>query len=628
MKKLIAVILTTLITITAVAQGKTEFDVRDLVMTRTADSYIFQVIVKFNNPYYHRVLLQVPEFEKPKSEKEEFVENILRRAYNMEKAIDIEIGQRFLAKLSKELDVEVKHLRTMSLDNDLIQITSTKPIEMVMEELKNLEDIKKAQLNRAFKVKKFETTNVNGATWDGTYYNDTFYSSQSYFGSFAENKANSNFEIFKQNLENNLGRSLRIGIVDSGSSNHEDVRVDGGYSFLSSTAINGEIVYLDRNEDHVDGTVNPDTGVLSVSGHGTAVASTIAAYTDNGLGLTGALNSENLEMIHAKVCGLTGCNYNDTVDAIIWLSGGEVPGIPNIETPVDIINLSLGGGSPAGCGDFYQEAINFAVEQGVIVVIAAGNENTNAEKKSPAACKNAITVAAVDHTKQDRSSFSNYGNATVDFAVAGSNIIVAEPNYDDPTELSSEYSSANGTSFASPLAAAIVGGLKMKYPDLTHIQIERILEANSNEIDFTISGNVSECKTLGCGAGTVDAYASLMSIENLLAVNQSKVKHVYEDSTDTRYLEEMNNLIPICELYKSQFGSIGAQIEGIEYNLYTYSGDGEITENNATLFSTISDPIFVINSPDRIAYQSCQGGNCSELFEMSKTSTNVPNICL
>jgi hypothetical protein len=628
MKKLIAVILTTLITITAVAKGKTEFDVRDLVMTRTADSYIFQVIVKFDNPYYHKVLLLVPEFEKPKSEKEEFGENILRRAYNMEKAIDVESGQRFLAKLSNELDVEVKHLRTMSLGNDLIQITSTKPIEKVMEELKNLEEIKKAQLNRAFPVKKFETTTVSGATWDGTYYNDPMYNFQSYFGSFTENKANSNFEIFKQNLENNLGRSLRIGIVDSGSSNHEDVRVDGGYNFVSyNVGMDGDIVSADRNEDHVDGTTNPNTGVILVSGHGTQVASTIAAYTDNGLGLTGALNSEDLEIIHAKVCSISGCGTNDMVDAIIWLSGGEVPGIPNIETPVDIINLSLGV-TASGCEEFVQESINYAVEQGVIVVVAAGNDNHNAEKESPAACKNAITVAAVDPSKQDRSSFSNYGNATVDFAVAGSNIVVAEPNYDDPTELSSEYSSAIGTSFATPLAAAIVGGLKMKYPDLTYIQIERILEANSNEIDFTISGNVSECKTLGCGAGTVDAYASLMSIENLLAVNQSKVKHVYEDSTDTRYLEEMNNLIPICELYKSQFGSIGAQIEGIEYNLYTYSGDGEITENNATLFSTISDPIFVINSPDRIAYQSCQGGNCSELFEMSKTSTNVPNICL
>lgn len=627
MKKLIAVILTTLITITAVAQGKTEFDVRDLVMTRTADSYIFQVIVKFNNPYYHRALLQVPEFEKPKSEKEEFVENILRRAYNMEKAIDIESGQRFLAKLSKKLDVEVKHLRTMSLDNDLIQITSTKPIEMVMEELRNLEDIKKAQLNRAFRVKKSETTNVSGATWDGTYYNDPMYNYQSYFGSFAENKANSNFEIFKQNLENNLGRSLRIGIVDSGSSNHEDVRVDGGYSFVSSTAINGEIVYLDRNEDHVDGTVNPDTGVVQVFGHGTAVASTIAAYTDNGLGFAGALNSEDLEMIHAKVCTISGCPTNDTVDAIIWLSGGEVPGIPNIETLVDIINLSLGGGSPVGCGEFYQEAINFAVEQGVIVVVAAGNENTNAEKVSPAACKNAITVAAVDPTKQDRSSFSNYGNATVDFAVAGSNIIVAEPNYDDPTELSSEYSSGNGTSFATPLAAAIVGGLKMKYPDLTYIQIERILEANSNEIDFTISGNVSECKTLGCGAGTVDAYASLMSIENLFTLNQSKVNHVYESNNDNRYLEEMNNLIPLCELYKSQFGSIGAPIDGIEYNLYTYNGSGDFTENNGTLLSTVADPIFVIDSGDRIAYQACQNGSCGDVFEMSKESTTAPSYC-
>ncbi len=626
MKKLIIATFTAMIALTSIAQTTTDFDARDIIMEKKEQGLVFQVIVKFTNPTHHKQFKRVPEYEKELTGEETNWEMFKREEYQRHRYYNEMWSSQFFERLNEDLGVEIKHLRSMSLGNDLLEITTQKSLDETMEALSAHYEISKAALNGAVKVKKSFTMSANGATWDGNYYNDPLYSTQNYFGSQEENAANGNFEAFKQNLENNLGRKLRIGIADSGSSNHEDLSDSGGYSFITSDTFESGFVDLERKADYIDNNIDPSTGINYVNGHGTAVASTIAAHTDNGLGMTGLLNSEDLEIFHAKVCGNIGCPDSDTIDAIVWLSGGEVAGVPDIDSPVDIINLSLGGYNPAGCTGFYQEAMDFAIEQGVVVVVAAGNDNTNASGVSPAGCKGTITVASLDNLKGDRSDFSNYGNATVDVAVAGSNITALKPDMTDANNLSSDYHVVSGTSFAAPLVSAVVGGLKMKYPDLTPIQIERILEANSNKIDADINGIVSECLELGCGAGSTDAYAALKSIENLFTVNRSQVNHVYEGNTDTRYLDGMNNIVPICELYKSQFGSIGAPFDGIEYNVYTYSGTGDITEANATLINTVNDPVVVINSPDRLAYQACQNGSCGEVFEMEK-DTSKPAYC-
>ncbi|WP_131811819.1 S8 family peptidase [Paraglaciecola hydrolytica] len=625
MKKLFIVFITVLITALSVsAKDNGELDLRNVLMKRVDDSNVFQVIVKFTNPHHHKILINIPEYKSTGDEGE--FDNLMEQAYNIEKNIYEDAAYNLIEKLENNLGAKIRHLRTMSLGNDLIEITTTKSVNDFMKEFKALQEVKKAQVNEAFNVKKSETTSVVSANWSGTFFNDPWYNSQSYFGSFDENKANSNFELFKQNIENKLGRKVRIAIIDSGSSNHEDLPVDGGYSFVSFVPnLQGEPVTVDRVADHTDGNIDPDTGEFKMMEHGTAVASVIGAYTDNGLGMTGALNSDDISLIFAKVCHYKGCGQNDIYDGIVWAAGGEVAGIPNIDQKVDIINVSLGGGNSAGCSEFYQEVIDFAVEQGIVVVVAAGNERMEAENISPANCKNTITVGSVAPHTEDKSDFSNYGSA-VDITAAGTGIVVAVPN-EDPTQLSSEYKATNGTSFATPLVASIAAGLKMKYPELTPLQIERILEANSYDILLNKKGLPSDCKILGCGKGTVDALASLMAIDNLFRVNASQVAHVYENNTDTRYLEEMDKLIPVCNLYQAEFGSIGTQIVGIEYNIYSYKGEGEITASNATFIKTVDDPIYVVNSADRIAYQACQNGSCGNVIEMTKETAYKPQYC-
>ena len=124
-----------------------------------------------------------------------------------------------------------------------------------------------------------------------------------------------------------------------------------------------------------------------------------------------------------------------------------------------VANLSLGGGYDAALND----AVERAVAAGITVVVAAGNESTDACSKSPASAPSAITVGSTTSTDA-RSSFSNIG-ACVDIFAPGSSIISTGILGPTSTTLMS------GTSMAAPhvagVAALIVGNL----PSLTPSQV-------------------------------------------------------------------------------------------------------------------------------------------------------------
>src|SRR5690606_12833786 len=85
--------------------------------------------------------------------------------------------------------------------------------------------------------------------------------------------------------------------------------------------------------------------------------------------------------------------------------------------PAKVINLSLGGSGT--CDPTMQAASNFAVAQGAVVVVAAGNSslNMNNSPVTPATCQNVITVGA-SNSARALSWFSNYGNA-IDIVAPG-----------------------------------------------------------------------------------------------------------------------------------------------------------------------------------------------------------------
>jgi serine protease len=186
--------------------------------------------------------------------------------------------------------------------------------------------------------------------------------------------------------------SQRIGIVDTGTlRNHVDLAGKDvtGYDFISSTNAGGDGNGRDSDyQDEGDGA-DCGNGARDDSWHGSHVAGTVLASTDNGRGVAGL--NWNAGLVTARAMGKCGGSLSDIMDGAAWLAGANVDGVPSVgDDKVSVMNLSLGGAD--ACSSYEQDIINWIAGQGTVFVAAAGNDG--GAVGSPANCSNVITVAA------------------------------------------------------------------------------------------------------------------------------------------------------------------------------------------------------------------------------------------
>jgi serine protease len=269
------------------------------------------------------------------------------------------------------------------------------------------------------------------------------------------------------------GRSTqRIGIVDTGLLRaHEDVgaRAVRGFDFISSAsqANDGNGRDADFN-DAGDGC----NGAPS-SFHGTHVAGTVGAVTNNGRGVPGL--NWHAGLVIARVLGRCGGSSVDIMEGAAWLAGAAINGVPPIGADkVSVMNLSLGG--PRSCSSFEQRVIDFIDQQGVIVVAAAGNDG--GAVNAPASCNKVVTVAAFGP-----------GGARASYSSFGSQVEVVAPGGDQRFgqgagvlsargPQAGSYAFQQGTSMAAPHVAGAVSLLQAINPSLSRSAIVSALQAS------------------------------------------------------------------------------------------------------------------------------------------------------
>ena len=110
------------------------------------------------------------------------------------------------------------------------------------------------------------------------------------------------------------------------------------------------------------------------SWHGTHVAGTIGAATDNGKGVAGV--NWRAGIVPVRALGRCGGYTSDIIDGMLWAAGFDVPGVPLNRNPARVLNLSIGG--RGACLDSEQQAIDRIVQAGTVIVVAAGNSNEDA----------------------------------------------------------------------------------------------------------------------------------------------------------------------------------------------------------------------------------------------------------
>lgn len=289
--------------------------------------------------------------------------------------------------------------------------------------------------------------------------------------------------------DRSLGAGVRVAVIDTGYRPHADLAANivGGYDFIADTATAN-----DGNGRDADARDPGDWCSSSSSWHGTHVAGTIAAVTNNGLGVAGVAPSARI--VPVRVLGRCGGYISDVAAGVVWASGGTVSGIPANAYPARVLNLSLGGSG--ACGTTMQNAINSARSRSAMLVIAAGNSNINASNASPANCAGVITVGATTRTGA-RASFSNYGSV-VDVAAPGAGIL-STLNAGSTVPGADSYASYDGTSMATPHVAGVAALMLAKNAALTPDQVESMLKSSARAFP------VSPGTTTTIGTGIVDA---------------------------------------------------------------------------------------------------------------------------
>ncbi|PPT75246.1 peptidase S8 [Xanthomonas arboricola pv. populi] len=326
--------------------------------------------------------------------------------------------------------------------------------------------------------------------------NDTRLSEQWAFGT-----TNAGLNI-RPAWDKSTGANVVVAVIDTGITTHADLNANilPGYDFISdaTTARDGngrDSNPADEGDWYAANECGTGIPAATSSWHGTHVAGTVAAVTNNTTGVAGT--AYNAKVVPVRVLGKCGGSLSDIADAIVWSSGGSVSGVPANANPAEVINMSLGGGG--ACSTTMQNAISGAVSRGTTVVVAAGNDSANVSGSLPANCANVIAVAATTSTGA-KASYSNFGTG-IDVSAPGS-AILSTLNSGTTTPGSASYASYSGTSMAAPHVAGVVALVQSAAPSaLTPAAVETLLKNTARALPGACSG--------GCGAGIVNADAAV-----------------------------------------------------------------------------------------------------------------------
>lgn len=403
---------------------------------------------------------------------------------------------RELARVSAEIGRPFAAVRTLATGAELVEVGG-KPLEgreirVAMEAFARSPDVAYIEPDSTMRLLQFTP-------------NDTRYNEQWHYQNVTAGMRLPNAWTI------GTGSGITVAVLDTGRTPHPDL--DGntvaGYDFVSSATNARDGNGRDSNpNDEGDWITANQCGyshpAQNSSWHGTHVAGTVAAVTNNGTGVAGVAFGARIQ--HVRVLAACGGSLSDIADAIVWAAGGTVSGVPSNATPARVINMSLGGGG--SCGTTYQSAIDAAVSRGAVVVVAAGNENQNASNSRPANCNNVVTVAASDRNG-NRAYYSNYGTV-VDVTAPGGDTrtaghgVLSTLNTGTTTQGSPSYAFYQGTSMATPHVAGLAAMMLSRNPALTPAQVETLLKNNARPLPGTCSG--------GCGAGLVDATATMQAV--------------------------------------------------------------------------------------------------------------------
>ncbi|MEW6517753.1 MAG: S8 family serine peptidase [candidate division FCPU426 bacterium] len=337
------------------------------------------------------------------------------------------------------------------------------------------------------------------------------------------------------------GRTVVIAILDSGIAlQHED---------LISRLVPGRDFY-DVGGDASD-----------IQGHGTHVAGIAAAATGNSLGVAGTASHAGIRLMPVKVLGgpagtIPSGNDYDIAQAIIWAA----------DQGTKVLNLSLGG---TASGQVMEEAVQYAVQRGCLVVASGGNNDTGDPTYNPvvypAAYPEVVAVAACDSTGA-RAGYSIYHDY-IDLAAPGGNPgadagKILSTFYDAPDA----YAYAYGTSMSAPVVSGCAAMLWMQDPNRTSAEVLNLLITTADKTGSLAADADGWNPELGWGR--VNLYRALTRQYTFKAAGGSRPSYNYPNPFRPARGEQTYIVIPEAATGQTAsvriFDSLGTLVRTLE----------------------------------------------------------------
>jgi len=242
------------------------------------------------------------------------------------------------------------------------------------------------------------------------------------------------------------------------------LKLDGKYKFGDSAGA-GVVAYIIDSGIYIQhpkfagravwGTNTVDSSNADDNGHGTHCAGTVLADT---YGLARGAIAVAVKVLNAQGSG----SYAAIISGIQWAVNDH----KSRGTGRSVANMSLGGGKNQALND----AVAAAVKAGVLMVVAAGNDNKDACTGSPASEPLAVSVGATD-SMDTRATFSNWGKC-VD--VFGPGVAITS-TWKKTAGQQNPINTISGTSMAAPHVAGVAVKLWALNPSAQQAAITKLL---------------------------------------------------------------------------------------------------------------------------------------------------------
>jgi len=324
-----------------------------------------------------------------------------------------------------------------------------------------------------------------------------------------------------------------IAIDDTGVDwNHPDLAAN---IHTNSAELNGLPAVDDDANGYIDDIRGWDFGGLSGTpdndpmedrpDHGTHVAGDAAQVTDNGV--HGAGIGFNCSIMPVKT-SQDDIRSNNGTALIAYGYQGIIYAVDN---GARIINCSWGGYIYSKIN---QEVIDYAVENNVLVIAAAGNDNTS-DEHYPSSYNGVISVASTT-SDDSRSNFSNYGKS-IDVSAPGSGILSTWQN--------DSYATLGGTSMSSPIVAGLAGLVATQFPDYNALQIGEQIRVNTDDISSINSGYDHLLGSGRVNAAKAVSNNSSVSVRatNITFIDQGNGNGVFEPGETVAMAVEFTNYL-------------------------------------------------------------------------------------